>query len=72
MPNKLLPNNNMTKDKTTTQIVNAFDKIVSEGRIPKRLCTDAAKDFTLSLKKITQSSNPQIGNRHVEVNIARF
>ena len=34
------------KDKTATQIVNAFDKILSEGRMPKKLCTDAAKDFT--------------------------
>ena len=34
------------EDKTAPQIVNAFDKILSGGRIPKRLCTDAAKDFT--------------------------
>ena len=34
------------KDKSAVQIVNAFDKIISEGRIPKRLRTDAAKDFT--------------------------
>ena len=34
------------KDKTAPQIVNAFDKILSGGRIPKRLRTDAAKDFT--------------------------
>ena len=34
------------KDKTALQIVNAFDKILSGGRIPKRLRTDAAKDFT--------------------------
>ena len=34
------------KDKTASQIVNAFDKILSGGRIPKRLRTDAAKDFT--------------------------
>ena len=33
------------KDKTATQIVNAFDKILSEGRMPKKLHTDAAKDF---------------------------
>ena len=30
------------KDKTATQIVNAFDKILSEGRMPKKLHTDAA------------------------------
>ena len=36
------------KDKTATQIVNAFDKILSEGRIPKELHTDAAKDFTFT------------------------
>ena len=34
------------KDKTATQIVNTFDKILSEGRMPKKLRTDAAKDFT--------------------------
>ena len=34
------------KDKTASQIVNAFDKIFSGGRIPKWLRTDAAKDFT--------------------------
>ena len=34
------------RDKTAPQIVNAFDKILSEGRIPKKLRTDAAKDFT--------------------------
>ena len=34
------------KDKKAPQIVNAFDKILSEGRIPKTLHTDAAKDFT--------------------------
>ena len=34
------------KDKTATQIVDAFDKILSEGRIPKHLRSDAAKDFT--------------------------
>ena len=34
------------KDKTATQIVKSFDKILSEGRIPKHLRTDAAKDFT--------------------------
>ena len=34
------------KDKTSLQIVNAFDKILSEGHIPKCLRSDAAKDFT--------------------------
>ena len=34
------------KDKTAKEIVNAFDKILQEGRIPKRLRSDAAKDFT--------------------------
>ena len=34
------------KDKTSDEIVNAFSKILSEGRIPKRLCSDAGKDFT--------------------------
>ena len=34
------------KDKTAVQIVSAFDKIISGGRIPKRLRTDAATDFT--------------------------
>ena len=34
------------KDKTAKEIVSAFDKKLKEGRIPKRLRTDAAKDFT--------------------------
>ncbi|MCG8621103.1 MAG: transposase family protein, partial [Proteobacteria bacterium] len=34
------------KDKTATQIVNAFSKILNDGRIPRKLRTDAAKDFT--------------------------
>ena len=34
------------KDKTAQSIIQAFDKILSEGRIPRRLRTDAAKDFT--------------------------
>ena len=34
------------KDKTAKEIVSAFDKILKEGRIPKCLRTDAAKDFT--------------------------
>ena len=33
-------------DKTAKEIVSAFDKILKEGRIPKCLRTDAAKDFT--------------------------
>ena len=34
------------EDKTASQIVNAFGKILSGGRIPTRLRTDGAKDFT--------------------------
>lgn len=34
------------KDKTANEIVKAFDKIISEGRIPRRLRTDGATDFT--------------------------
>ena len=34
------------KDKTSNEIISAFDKILSDGRIPRRLRTDAAKDFT--------------------------
>ena len=34
------------KDKTSKEIVKAFDKILKEGCIPKHLRTDAAKDFT--------------------------
>ena len=34
------------KDKTANEIVKAFDKILQEGRIPKRLHLDSAKDFT--------------------------
>ena len=48
------------KDKTANEIVKAFDKIISEGRIPHRLRTDGATDFTskkfqdyLKSKKIT-------------------
>ena len=33
------------KDKTANEIVKAFDKIISEGRIPRRLRTDGATDF---------------------------
>ena len=36
----------LLKDKTAPEIVNGFDKILSGGRIPKHLRTDAAKDFT--------------------------
>ena len=34
------------KDKTANEIVKAFDKVLQEGRIPERLCSDSAKDFT--------------------------
>ena len=34
------------KDKTAEEIVSAFDKVLSDGQIPRRLWTDAAKDFT--------------------------
>ena len=34
------------KDKTANEIISAFDKILSDGRIPRWLRTDAAKDFT--------------------------
>ena len=34
------------KDKTSKEIVAAFDSILSEGRIPRRVRSDAAKDFT--------------------------
>ena len=34
------------KDKTANEIVQAFNKIISEGRIPHRLWTDRATDFT--------------------------
>ena len=34
------------KDKTANKIVQAFNKIISEGRIPHRLWTDGATDFT--------------------------
>ena len=47
------------KDKTANEIVKAFNKIISEGRIPHRLRTDGATDFTsknfkimLNLKKL--------------------
>lgn len=34
------------KDKTSQEMIRAFDKILSEGRIPKRLRTDAGREFT--------------------------
>ena len=34
------------KDKTSTEIIRAFDKILSGGRVPKRLRTDAGSEFT--------------------------
>ena len=34
------------KDKTANEIMKAFDKVLQEGRIPKRLRSDSAKDFT--------------------------
>ena len=34
------------KDKTAREIVRAFNKIIIQGRKPRRLRTDAAKDFT--------------------------
>ena len=46
------------KDKTSKEIVNAFDKILKEGRIPKCLRTDAAKDFTSErFQNYTESKN---------------
>ena len=34
------------KDKTANEIVRAFDKILSSGRVPRRLRSDGATDFT--------------------------
>ena len=34
------------KDKTANEIVQAFNQIISEGRVPRRLRTDGATDFT--------------------------
>ena len=46
------------KDKTAKEIVNAFDKILHKGRIPKRLRSDAAKDFTSEkFQKYVKSKN---------------
>ena len=46
------------KDKTAKEIVRAFDKIIQEGRIPKRLRSDAAKDFTSEqFQKYVKSKN---------------
>ena len=46
------------KDKTAKEIVKAFDKILQEGRIPKRLRSDAAKDFTSEqFQKYVKSKN---------------
>ena len=46
------------KDKTANEIVKAFDKTLQEGRIPKRLRSDAAKDFTSEkFQKYVKSKN---------------
>ena len=46
------------KDKTANKIVKACDKILQEGRYPKRLCPDAAKDFTPEkFQKYVKSKN---------------
>ena len=46
------------KDKTAKEIVKAFDKIIQEGRIPKRLRSDAAKDFpSEQFQKYVKSKN---------------
>ena len=37
---------NQLKIKTAKEIVKAFNKIISKGRKPRRLHTDAATDFT--------------------------
>ena len=34
------------KDKSSNEVVKAFDKILTEGRKPKHLCTDAGQEFT--------------------------
>ena len=34
------------KDKGSNEVINAFDKILQEGRKPKRLHTDAGREFT--------------------------
>ena len=34
------------RDKTSTEIIKAFQKILEKGRIPRRVRSDAAKDFT--------------------------
>ena len=34
------------KDKSSNEVVKAFDKILTEGRKPKHLCTDAGREFT--------------------------
>ena len=34
------------KDKTSAEMIRGFEKILSEGRIPKRLRTDAGSEFT--------------------------
>ena len=34
------------KDKGSNEVINAFDKILQEGRKPKRLRTDAGREFS--------------------------
>ena len=49
------------KDKTAKEIVSAFNKILSKGRKPRRLRTDAARDFT-SNKFQTNLKNKSIAH----------
>ena len=37
------------KDKKVTSIVNAFQKIISEGRKPNKIWVDQGSDFTIIL-----------------------
>ena len=46
------------KDKSSKEVVKAFDKILTEGRKPKHLCTDAGREFTNnSFQEYLQTKN---------------
>ena len=67
------------KDKTANEIVKAFNKIISEGRIPHRLRTDGATDFTskkfqdyVKCKKIIHFTKSQIYRYIVQKNTPRY
>ena len=55
------------KNKSSKEIVKAFDSIISQGRVPKVLRTDAAKDFTSKeFQKYLKEKNIHYFSTHSE------